>query len=159
MNYNLICIFICTPICTNFLFLQKVGVTSMLVVMPVHTALSLELPAWVRKAMVKIMHSFLWTGTDTVQGGKSFVACSMVQRPLHLGGLGIPDLRVMGMALRLRWLWMQWCDNAMPWLKLPVATDKLSKAFFKASIICRVGNGEGTLFWLDPWLDGWCIEE
>jgi hypothetical protein len=25
--YNLICIFICTPICTKFLFLQKVGVT------------------------------------------------------------------------------------------------------------------------------------
>jgi hypothetical protein len=27
MNYNLICIFICTPTCTKFLFLQKVGVT------------------------------------------------------------------------------------------------------------------------------------
>ncbi len=25
--YNLICIFICTPICTKILFLQKVGVT------------------------------------------------------------------------------------------------------------------------------------
>jgi hypothetical protein len=27
--YNLICIFICTPICTKKLFLQKVGVTPM----------------------------------------------------------------------------------------------------------------------------------
>jgi hypothetical protein len=27
MCYNLICIFICTPICTKILFLQKVGVT------------------------------------------------------------------------------------------------------------------------------------
>jgi hypothetical protein len=41
-------------------------IKSTLVDVPVHTAISLELPAWVRKAIVKIMRSFLWTGTDSV---------------------------------------------------------------------------------------------
>jgi hypothetical protein len=41
-----------------------------LAVVPVHTAIGLELPAWVRKAMIKIMHSFFRTCMDTVQGGK-----------------------------------------------------------------------------------------
>jgi hypothetical protein len=30
MNYNLICIFICTPICTKKIILVKVGVTAAL---------------------------------------------------------------------------------------------------------------------------------
>jgi hypothetical protein len=81
-------------------------IKSTLVTMPVHTALSLELPAWVTKAMVKIMHSFLWIGSEMVQGGKYSVAWNMVRWPLYLGGLGVPNLRVMGMSLRLCWLWL-----------------------------------------------------
>jgi hypothetical protein len=50
------------------------------------------------------MCNFLWTSIDTVQRGKCAAAWSTVQRPLPLGGLGIPDLKLMGMALRLRWL-------------------------------------------------------
>jgi hypothetical protein len=81
-------------------------IKSTLVVVPVHTAIGLELPAWVRKAMVKIMRKFLWIGTNSVQGRRCTVAWNSVQRSLYLGGLGIPDLRVMGLALRLRWLWL-----------------------------------------------------
>jgi hypothetical protein len=51
----------------------------------------------------------------------------VVQQPLNLGGLGIPDLWVMGLALWLRWL-------------------NISKVFFRALISCLVGNGEETLF-------------
>jgi hypothetical protein len=78
-------------------------IKSTLVVMLVHTTISLELPAWVRKAMVKIMHCFLWSRSDTVRGGKCSVACHLVQRLLNLGGLDILDLRITGMSLRLRW--------------------------------------------------------
>jgi hypothetical protein len=95
--------------------------------------------------MLKIMRKFLWAGTDMVQGGKCSVAWNMVQRLLHLGSLDIPKLMVMGMSLRLRWLWLQWCDNSIPWSELSVNTDKLSKAFFRASITYQVGNGEETI--------------
>jgi hypothetical protein len=65
------------------------------------------------------------------------------------GWFGIPYLRVMGLALCMCWLWQQCCDEARTWSVLPVAIDKMSKAFFQASIVCRVGNGVDTLFWLD----------
>jgi hypothetical protein len=47
------------------------------------------------------MTSFLWTGSDMVQRGKCLVTWDRVQRPLHLGGgLGMLDLRLLGIALR-----------------------------------------------------------
>jgi hypothetical protein len=79
-------------------------IKSTLAAVLIHSALCLELPVWVRKALVKIMHVFLWTGNEAVQSGKCAVAWDYVQRPLALGSLGIPDLRLMGMSLRLRWL-------------------------------------------------------
>jgi hypothetical protein len=63
-----------------------------------------------------------------------------------MGGLGIPDLRVMALALWLRWLWLQWCDGSRPWAELLMATDSVSKAFFWASITCLVDNGERIVF-------------
>jgi hypothetical protein len=73
------------------------------------------------------MRNFLWTSTDTVQKGKCAAAWSTVQKPLPLGGLGIPDFK---------------------------KEDKAMKAFFDASITCVVGDGSSTLFWTDLWLDG-----
>jgi hypothetical protein len=100
------------------------------------------------------MRSFLWAGTDLVQGDKCAIAWSAVQRPLTLGGLGIPDFKLLGMALRLRWLWRQRCDRSQSWATVATREDKAMKALFEASITCVVGDGSSTLFWTDPWLDG-----
>jgi hypothetical protein len=74
-------------------------IKSTLSVVPIHTAISLELLAWVRKALIKLMRGFLWMGTEVAQGGKCSVAWNQVQRSLLAGGLGIPDLDSMGKAL------------------------------------------------------------
>jgi hypothetical protein len=79
-------------------------IKSTLAAMSVDTVINIELPTWVRKAMVKIMRSFLWSSTDAVHGGKCLMAWHLVQRLLNLGGSGIPDHRIMGLSLRLRWL-------------------------------------------------------
>jgi hypothetical protein len=79
-------------------------IKSTLAAVPVHTSIGLELPPWVHKTLIKLMRSFLWTGSDTMQSGKCVVAWGSVQRPLSVGGLGIPDFKLMGLALRLRWL-------------------------------------------------------
>jgi hypothetical protein len=50
------------------------------------------------------MTTFLWTGMDMVQADKCLVAWSRVQRMLHLGGLGVMDLRLFSIALRACWL-------------------------------------------------------
>jgi hypothetical protein len=79
-------------------------IKSTLVAMPVYVAISVTLPSWLIKALEKIMNRFLWSGTEEVQGDKCMVAWGRVQRPLQLGGLGVTDLKLCGMALRLRWL-------------------------------------------------------
>jgi hypothetical protein len=78
--------------------------------MPIYMVMSLDLSAWLHKAFEKVMKGFLWSGSDEVQGGKCLVAWSRVQRPLDLGRLGVLDLRLLGHALRVRWLWLQCTD-------------------------------------------------
>jgi hypothetical protein len=68
---------------------------------PVYTSISIELPPWLIKALTKIMKAFLWSGADQVQSGKCLVAWCRVQQPLDLGGLGILDLKLMGITLCL----------------------------------------------------------
>jgi hypothetical protein len=46
-----------------------------------------------------------------------------------------------------------------PWATLPLSEDAVTKAFFKSSIRCIVGDGRSTLFWLDPWVDGKSIAD
>jgi hypothetical protein len=125
---------------------------------PIYTAISTELPPWL-KAFRKIMTAFLWTGTEVVHGGKCLVAWDQVQRPLPLGGLGVLDLRLMGMALRLRWLWLQRTEPSRPWGTLPFKSDSLSQSFFMRLIKLTLGDGNAFLFWTDPWLEGRSITE
>jgi hypothetical protein len=73
---------------------------------PIYTTISIELPPWLLKVLCKIRIAFLWVETEVVQGGKCLVSWDQVQRPLSLGGLGVLDLRMMGMSLRLHWLWL-----------------------------------------------------
>jgi hypothetical protein len=53
-----------------------------------------------------------------VLGGKCLVAWDRVQRPLHLGGLGVLDLNLFGIALRERWLWLCYMDTGRPWTSM-----------------------------------------
>jgi hypothetical protein len=63
----------------------------------IYTSICLGLPAWVHKALTKIIKAFLWAGLDAVKLGKCLVAWDRVQRPTQLGGLGVLDMRRMGM--------------------------------------------------------------
>jgi hypothetical protein len=130
-----------------------------LTAVPVYTSISLGLPPWLLKALRKLMTAFLWTGTDVVQGGKCLVAWKRVQRPLHLGGLGVLDINLLGTALRARWLWLRYMEPGRPWASMSSAEDKQTTAFFFASVRFRLGSGTTFLFWIDPWLDGKRISE
>jgi uncharacterized iron-regulated membrane protein len=60
---------------------------------------------------------------EIVQNGKCMVAWSQVQRPLHFGGLGVMDLKLLGIALRARWLWLHRTESQQPWAALRVKED------------------------------------
>jgi hypothetical protein len=114
---------------------------STLAAIPIYTTICHELPAWQIKSFVKIFKTFLWIGTDVVQDEKCLVTWNRVQWPLQLGGLAVLDLKLMGQALRLPWLWLQRVEPSKPWAALLLHEDAVTRAFFKASIRCTVGDG------------------
>ena len=87
---------------------------STLSAIPVHTSICCALSPWAIKEIDRRRRAFIWAGADTVSGGKCKVAWSAVCMPKDLGGLGLPDLSPLGVALRLRWEWLRRSDPSAP---------------------------------------------
>jgi len=79
--------------------------------------------------------------TEEVTGGKCKVAWPLVCSPKELGGLGMPDLRFMGYALRLRWEWMRRVQPDAVWARLPSKPEKNVESMFHASVSVIIGEG------------------
>jgi hypothetical protein len=126
------------------LVLIKTTLSSILI----YTSISIELSPWLLKCLIKLMKAFLWSETDEVQGGKCLVAWCRGQRPTDLGGGGLDvfDLKLLGVALCLKWLWLHRTDNSRSWPALPIQVDHTTQAFFKASVKCVVRDGKSILF-------------
>uniref|UniRef100_M8BFV5 asparagine--tRNA ligase n=2 Tax=Triticinae TaxID=1648030 RepID=M8BFV5_AEGTA len=58
-----------------------------------------------------------------------------------LGGLGARDLRLQGLALRVRWEWLRRTDSERPWQGLPMAVDREARAVFDSLAHIEVGRG------------------
>lgn len=74
---------------------------AMLSAIPVHISITCSLSAWAIKQIDKRHHAFLWCGSEVVSRGKCRVAWPVVCFPWDYGGLGLPDLCILGFALRL----------------------------------------------------------
>ncbi|WVZ88335.1 hypothetical protein U9M48_034869 [Paspalum notatum var. saurae] len=80
----------------------------------IHTSIALCLSPWMIGAIDKLRRTFIWAGTDSVAGGQCKVAWETCCRPKELGGLGISDLRRVGIALRVRWVWKDRREGRYP---------------------------------------------
>jgi hypothetical protein len=49
--------------------------------------------------------------------GHCLVVWDEVTMPKRYGGLGIPNLRLLNIALRCRWAWLQWTDPNKAWVE------------------------------------------
>jgi hypothetical protein len=127
--------------CSGCLTLIKTTLCAVLV----YTSMSIVVPKWLIKVIKKILTAFLWSGSEMLQNGKSSVAWSRVQRPLHLGELRIMDLKLLGIVLRARWLWLHHSDPGHSWAALLPNEEAPTVAFFNVSIQMMLGNRE-TLF-------------
>lgn len=120
----------------------------------VHISICCSLSAWTIEQLDKRRRAFLWSGSDSTNGGKCRVAWPIACSPKDLGRLGIPDLRIMGFALRLRWEWLRQteADAVCVWAALPSRVEPMVEAMFQASVAVRIGDGAMVLFWTDHWL-------
>ena len=82
------------------------------------------------------------------------VAWDTVSRPIKFWGLGVKDLRLQGLALRVRWEWLRRTDPSRPWHGLPALRDAEALSVFQSFVQISVGNGENVMFWTDNWIHG-----
>ncbi|WVZ82473.1 hypothetical protein U9M48_029730 [Paspalum notatum var. saurae] len=131
---------------------RKTLVQTTLSAIPVHTSICCALSSWAIEEIDKRRRAFLWAGSDTVVAGKCMLAWPFVCAPKELGGLGLPDLRSMGFALRLRWEWQRRSQPDVPWARLPCRKERVVDCLFRASVSVVLGDGAHALFWTDAWL-------
>jgi hypothetical protein len=105
------------------------------------------------------MRAFFWAGKAEVNGGQCLVAWRGICKPKEFGGLGVKDLRLQGLALRLRWMWLRRTDPERPWQGLPGLNDPLVAGVFQSLASFSVGDGRLTYFWRDRWIGGYTAEE
>jgi hypothetical protein len=86
------------------------------------------------------------------------VAWTAACRPTDVGGLGIVDLKLAGIALQSRWLWLQLTNRDRAWSALEIQVEPDVEAFFRASVLAVLGDGASIHFWADSWLDEKSIE-
>jgi len=116
---------------------------------PVHVSICCALSPWAIQEIDQRRRAFVWTGTDSVAGGKCRVAWPIICSPKELGGLGLPDLTSLGFALRLRWEWLRRSQPDTPWNGLPSKPGRIIDAMFRASASFQLGDGATVRFWTD----------
>ncbi|KAM0865749.1 hypothetical protein ACQ4PT_043068 [Festuca glaucescens] len=144
------------PWCANLLTRggRTILVQTTLCAIPIHAMMSLDIPPKILDALRKICRAFLWKGRLEVKGGHCLVAWGKVASPKDLGGLGVPNLRLLNLALRCRWAWLKKVDPSRPWADFDIQLPSLCTAIFESATAYVLGNGERARFWKDRWLGG-----
>lgn len=124
---------------------------------PIHVSICCNLSSWAINQIDKKLRAFLWTGTDSVSGCRCRVAWPIVCSPKEHGGLGLPDLRVLGFTLRLRWEWLRRTRPDAAWAQLPSRPERAVATMFSTSVSVQVGDGTTVRFWTDSWLPNGAI--
>lgn len=84
---------------------------------------------------------------------KCRVAWGSVCALKQYGGLGVPNLERMGIALRSQCIWLERTAPKRPWHGLHLPVFEKERSFMAVSTISTLGNGESILFWMDNWLE------
>jgi hypothetical protein len=116
---------------------------------PVHISITCCLLARAIAEINKRRKAFLWTRNQSTSRGKCKIAWPIICSP---GGLGIPDLKLLGFVLRLMWEWLRRTNASSAWAPLPSRAEKNTDAMFRVSISVRLGDGASARFWTDSWL-------
>jgi hypothetical protein len=131
---------------------RLVLIKSVITSIPIYLSIAMELPAWLLHFLEKRIRAFFWKGSEAVSGGHCLVAWDQVCRPVEYGGLGVLNLKLLGFAMRARWLWLRRMRRGC-WTDLPLQVEPEVQDLFDASTRVVLGDGRTALFWTDPWLN------
>jgi hypothetical protein len=81
---------------------RLVLINSVVAARGVHQMMVAEAPAWLLEEVNRWMRAFFWAGKEEVKGGQCLVAWRSICQPKEFGGLGIKNIRLQGLALRVR---------------------------------------------------------
>nr|ADB85299.1 putative retrotransposon protein [Phyllostachys edulis] len=129
-------------------------VKSVLSSIPIYYLTVFQTPKSVLCALDRLRRRFLWAGHDSFSGGKCKINWASVCRPTKLGGLGILNLSFFSVALRLRWLWLQWKVPSKPWSGTELPCSEGDRSLFAAVTRVSLGDGQTASFWYSAWLCG-----
>jgi hypothetical protein len=114
--------------------------------------LSLDFLPWFFDYANKLMRGFFWCAAITTNGGHCKVAWDTVCSPKLLGGLGIKNLRLLNIARRLRWRWLDQTVSDKPWIRLEFHLSTGVEQLFLS--VYSLGDGRKFQFWKDTWIEG-----
>jgi hypothetical protein len=138
---------------------RLVLVNSTLTATPVYHMLSLDLPPWFFKCANKLIKGFFWSAAMEARSGQCIVAWDSVCTPKSLGGLGVKNLRLLNLALRIRWRWMEFGEDDKPWQGLSFRIQDEAEELFQTAVECRLGDGHRLKFWTDRWIGGCNVQQ
>jgi hypothetical protein len=72
----------------------------------------LDLSQWFFDYVNMLECGFLWSVAMQARRGQCTVAWDMVCSAKLLGGLGLKNLKLLNLALRMRWKWMELAEDA-----------------------------------------------
>ncbi|KAM0905607.1 hypothetical protein ACQ4PT_017281 [Festuca glaucescens] len=125
---------------------QTILVQTTLSAILIHAMMSLDIPPKTMQALKKICQGFMWKARADVSGGHCLVAWDKVTSPKSCGGLGLPNLQLLNLAMRCRWAWLQRVDATKAWAEFDLQIPPLARALFESATAVVVGNGERALF-------------
>jgi hypothetical protein len=111
-----------------------------------HHLLVPEAPCWLFDEVDKWFRGFFWNAKDRASGGQCLVAWNQVCKEFEHGGLGVKNLRLQGLALRVRWEWLRRTDPDRPWQGLPPFSDAQAREVFDKLVKIQNGDGRQVLF-------------
>jgi hypothetical protein len=112
----------------------------------VHHLLVEDAPVWLLDEITKWLRAFFWVGKKQVSGGQCLEAWESICKPLQFGGLGIKNLHLQGLALRVRWEWLRRTEADKAWKCLPMRKDDRAHGVFQSLARIEAGDGKKVLF-------------
>lgn len=59
-----------------------------------------------------------------------------------MGGLGVSDLKLLGLAMRTKWPWLKKADPKRPWASLPLQVNKDMECILSLAVTTTIGDGK-----------------